>query len=130
MQKDFDMWNSIKKELDVKHKEVFFKEGDIWWIYLGQNIGFEADGKGENYARPVLVIKKYNKYSFLAIPLSTSNKINFYKIFLGKIAGRNSFANLSQIRNIDSKRLIRKICCIKPIQLTELKKKTSQVNLG
>ena len=52
-------------------ERVYFHEGDIWWVRLGVNVGFEIDGKHKQFARPVIVLKKYNQYSFLALPLST-----------------------------------------------------------
>lgn len=68
-----------KKGIDSLDNRLFFKEGEIWWAYLGLNIGFEIDGKGKDFSRPVLVLKKYNGYSFLALPLSTSQSINKYR---------------------------------------------------
>ena len=37
-------------------------------------------------------------------------------------------ANLSQLRNLDSKRLAKKICTIDPKLLKDIKKKASRVN--
>jgi hypothetical protein len=34
MQKDFDNWNILKKELENKTSEIIIKEGEIWWTYL------------------------------------------------------------------------------------------------
>ena len=130
MQKDFDNWNKIKKDLDTKHKEVFFKEGEIWWIYMGLNIGFEINGKGNKYMRPTLILKKYNQYSFLGLPLPTSKKINWYKIPVGKIANKDSFVNLSQIKNFDSKRLINKIGFLKTENFGRIKKKAREINFN
>jgi len=55
------------------------------------------------------VLKKYNQYSFLALPLTTNAKENPYRIPVGAVDGRPSFAVLSQLRNIDSARLINKV---------------------
>ncbi len=65
MQKDFDKWNEKKKKLDVRviEETLFFKEAEVWWIHIGLNIGFETNGKGEEFTRPVLILKKYNKFS-------------------------------------------------------------------
>ena len=41
---------------------------------MGKNIGFEQDGKGENFVRPVVIIKGFNKNMFFGIPLSTKMK--------------------------------------------------------
>lgn len=49
MKKDFDNWNKIKKSVNIKVAEVYFRERDIWWVSLGTNIGFEQDGKKTYY---------------------------------------------------------------------------------
>ncbi|MCK9369035.1 type II toxin-antitoxin system PemK/MazF family toxin [Candidatus Dojkabacteria bacterium] len=70
--KDFKNWGKVKIKLEKdSHIPALFNEGDIWWTSIGVNLGTEICGKGRNFTRPVLVIKKYNKYSFLGIPLST-----------------------------------------------------------
>ena len=131
MQKDFDGWNKIKKELDGKKEEpLFFKQGEIWWVNLGLNVGFEMNGKGEEYMRPVVILKKYNKYSFLALPLSTSQNINDYRVSIGVVDGKKAVANLSQLRNIDSRRLINKVGHVEEGLFKEIKEKTSQINFG
>lgn len=130
MEKDFDKWNKAKKSIHAKEERLFFREGEIWWVNLGINIGFEIDGKGEEYTRPVIVVKKYNQYSFLALPLSTSKKIHKYHVSVGVVANKEAIANLSQMRNIDSKRLARKIGHMTRELFQEIKKKASIVNFG
>lgn len=132
MEKDFDTWNQKKKELHAKVLDsiLFFKEGEIWWVHLGVNVGFEMDGKGKESTRPVLIIKKYNKFSFLALPLGTSPKLNKYRVPVGMVDGKNAVANVSQMKNIDSKRLAKKICTLEKSLFEGVKQKTSQVNFG
>lgn len=132
MKKDFDSWNEKKKEINKKtpNEILFFKEGEIWWIHFGVNVGFEMDGKGEGAMRPVLILKKYNHFSFLAIPLSTSPKINKYHVSIGKVSGKSAVVNLSQLKNVDSRRLINKIGVMDKEVLKNIKEKTSRVNLG
>ncbi len=130
MEKDFDRWNEMKKTIDQKEDRLFFHEGEVWWINLGLNIGFEMNGGIETYMRPVIILNKYNMYSFLALPLSTSKKLNSYRIPVGTIEEKEATANLSQLRNIDSKRLVNKICSIEPHLLHEIKKIASRVNFG
>ena len=132
MEKDFDTWNHKKKELDARILDSIplFKEGEIWWTHLGVNVGFEMDGKGKESTRPVLIIKKYNKFSFLALPLSTSPKANKYRVSVGIIDGKDAAANVSQIKNIDSKRLAKKICTLERGLFENVKQKTSQINFS
>ena len=59
--KNFDEWNVNKKEIDSREIRVNFSERDVWFIEMGINVGFEQDGKGEDYLRPVLILKKFNK---------------------------------------------------------------------
>jgi mRNA interferase MazF len=75
MIKDYTRWFSKKSVIQQSSNErVFFHEKEIWWCSTGSNVGSEEDGKGEDFARPVLIFKKFNKGIFWAIPLTT--KIN------------------------------------------------------
>ena len=108
-EKDFQKWHKIKKILDVIPQRVFFHEREVWWCSTGANIGFEQDGRGDRFARPVLVFKKFNNEIFWAIPLSTKIKKNkFYaEIILGDRIPR--VVIISQLRLIDAKRLLYKV---------------------
>ncbi len=128
MQKDFDEWNKKKKKIDSKENRVYFKEGEIWWLHLGLNIGYEANGKSEQYLRPIIILKKYNMYSFLSVSLTTSDTINKYRISVGKILNKEAVANISQLRYLDSKRLAKKICTMDRVLFSEIKKKASEIN--
>ena len=132
MQKDFDRWNAIKKATDADNDNtrLFYREGEIWWVRLGKNIGYEMDGKDREFTRPVIVLKKYNQYSFLAVPLTTAVKPNPYRLPIGIVGGKQPFATLSQLRNIDSKRLVKKIAVVSEDALEIIKKEASRVNFG
>ncbi len=103
--KDFDQWNEIKKEINERANLILFHEREIWWCSLGLNVGFEQDGKHDNFERPVLIIKKFNKEVALIVPLTTKYRDNRY---YEKLEGRDSSAVLSQLKLISAKRLIRK----------------------
>lgn len=68
MEKDFEAWHIVKKNVHEAFmaRPAGYKERDVWWVCLGHNIGFEEDGKGQNFSRPVLVIKGFNKQMFWA----------------------------------------------------------------
>lgn len=112
MEEEYNNWNNIKKEIAIERITVGFKNRDIFYMNMGKNIGFEQDGKGENFVRPVVVVKGFNKNMFFGIPLST-------KIKEGKFYYRFSFykqdkkveniALLSQMRLFSTKRLLNKI---------------------
>jgi mRNA interferase MazF len=98
----------LKKAINAADESarLYFHEGDIWWVRLGVNVGYEIDGKDRDFARPVVVLRKYNQYSFLALPLTTNATPNKWRIGIGAVAERQAFAVLSQLRNIDNRRLI------------------------
>ena len=65
-QSKFGKWMSLKEKVNAKSTNPpFVKEGDIWWINIGQNIGFEICGKGSAFLRPVIILKKLSKKIFL-----------------------------------------------------------------
>jgi mRNA interferase MazF len=132
MGNDFDRWNTIKKSTDSADEAArpYFREGEIWWVRLGKNIGYETNGKSGEFTRPVIILKKYNQYSFLALPLTTAQKPNPYRLSIGMIEGKQAFATLSQLRNIDSKRLVKKIVHLDADTLAAIKKEASRVNFG
>lgn len=89
---------------------------------LGANIGFEQDGKGEEFRRPVVIIKKFNRFVVLAVPLTTRIKDNKYYISCEIGDGISRMAIISQIRLIDSKRLIDKLGVMTEKTYLEIKK--------
>lgn len=122
--KNFNLWNSKKKKINQKNiQKVYFHEREIWWCGLGLNIGFEQDGKGEKFQRPVVVIKKFNQYSFLAIPLTTKNKQGKYYFDVGVIHNKRAIAILSQIKFLDTRRLLKKIGMLEGDIFKALKKR-------
>lgn len=127
MLKNFKQWHAVKEHINNKESSIpYFDEGDIWWVHLGANVGYEIDGKGYNFERPVLILKKYGKDSFLCVPLSTKiHNLNQYKLYIGKIKNRDSLIHISQIRNMDSRRLINKIHHLDKIHFIDIKQKIS-----
>ena len=109
MHKDFDRWNEHKKRIHADAGNKLYHEREVWWCSLGVNVGFEQDGAGSAGERPILVLKGYSKNVCLVIPLTTSTKRNPYHIALGKVEGKEAFVITSQIRLIDTKRLINKV---------------------
>ena len=71
MTKRFDEWNDTKKTVHKKTEVAHFREREIYVSTLGSNVGFEQDGKGDDFVRPVLVVRKFSKYSFIGIPLTS-----------------------------------------------------------
>lgn len=109
MVKDFDAWNVDKKAIHAREDRLLYHEREVRWCRLGVNVGFEQDGTGESYARPVLILKGFSRDVCLVVPLTTSTKKNPYHVSLGNVGGRESAAIISQLRLIDAKRLDQKI---------------------
>lgn len=117
--KDFDSWNNNKKIIDQKEISlgIFFNEREIWWGSLGLNIGYEQDGKNENFERPLLIIRKFNKGIVWALPLTTIAKDNKFHY---KLKSSGSFVILSQVRLISTKRLLRLVETINENEFNEI----------
>ena len=121
-QNDFDKWNDIKKNIQNIEDEVLFfpKKGEVWMCSVGRNVGFEQNGGGDNFSRPVLIIRKINNHMFLAIPLSTKQKkYDFYYNFIDPQKEPVS-AILAQIRLFSVKRFTRKLYEINSVDFTEI----------
>ncbi len=72
--KEFEIWNQKKQEIHCDERNIYFRKKEIWWCALGVNVGYEQDGKNENFERPVLVLKKISRHLALIIPLSSKAK--------------------------------------------------------
>jgi mRNA interferase MazF len=84
-------------------------EGEIWMTAYGQNIGFEQNGSGNNFSRPVLVIKKFNNQMFWIVPMSTKQKsLSFYYNYIDP-TGRNVSVIIAQMKLISIKRFKRRM---------------------
>jgi len=130
MQKDFDKWNEKKKSLHATGKEPFSHEREIWWCALGVNIGFEQDGSGEEYRRPVVVVKGLSKQTCLIVPLTTSLNQHPLRIKIGLVDDKEASALLSQIRVVDTKRLVRKIGTLEKQRFNAIKLKLQELLFG
>lgn len=108
--KEFDQWNERKKQADGKEidRNLFLHEREVWWCSVGVNVGVEIDGKNNDFERPVLLIKKFNGLMFWGIPLTSKAKENPYIVRVEHSRGV-SYANLSQLRLLSSKRVLRKV---------------------
>lgn len=119
---DYYNWNKQKININRNKNRLFFHEREVWFISLGLNIGFEQNGKGNNFLRPVLVLKKFSKDLLLIIPLSTAQKTGKYYYSI-KVRNVENVVLLSQIRLIDSKRLKYKIGDVEKSDFVKVKEK-------
>lgn len=123
MKKDFHKWHGKKSAIENIEKRPFFHEREIWWCMLGANVGFEQDGAGEDFLRPIVIFRKFNNEIFWAIPLTHTEKNTkyYFPFTFGKAI--SSTAILSQIRLIDARRLSHKLGNLLDADFVELTKK-------
>jgi mRNA interferase MazF len=104
----YDQWNTCKKTLAEMPNWPIFNEGEVWWCCIGLNIGNELYGKGEQFRRPVLILKKLSANSCIVIPITSKRKHGTWYARIG-LNGQDNWAALQQIRMINTKRLQRRI---------------------
>lgn len=118
MEKEFDLWNSQKKSLSSAGRVIYAHPREVWWCAIGVNIGSEIDGKNENFERPVLVVRVYNRETMLVLPITSKEKLDDFHYGI-KIQAINSktgeeytkpvWVKLTQARVISNNRLLRKV---------------------
>jgi mRNA interferase MazF len=107
--KKFNEWNEVKKKINVKETIPHIRQREIYWANIGENIGFEQNGKGEDFMRPLLIFKKFSNTMFFGIPLSTQQKEGNWFFEFNFLEDKPSTALIVQGRLFDAKRLDRKI---------------------
>jgi mRNA-degrading endonuclease toxin of MazEF toxin-antitoxin module len=119
--KRFLEWIQLKEKLHINTaKPPLFKEGEIWWCSLGENIGTEINGKSKVFTRPVVVYKKLSHTTFLALPTTSQNRAGswYVDITLGNV---KSVVILSQARVVDYKRLFSKLGQLDAYDIAKIK---------
>lgn len=102
----YDKWNKLKKTTSNSNSNFTFKVREIYWLKVGYNIGYEVFGKGDEFLRPVLVLRKFSKESFLGIPLTSSQKDDMFHFGFTPInKKKKNYAMLSQIKLFSAKRI-------------------------
>jgi len=102
---EFDAWNRQKKELDAKDFYRNVKVREVVFVKMGKNIGYEQDGKGEEFIRPVLVFKRFNKHQFLGFALTSKKKEGRFYVEI-RHNNKISYVILSQLRTYSTKRVV------------------------
>ena len=99
------IWSKLKERLNTS--ELTFplcREGEKWWVYFGENIDIEINGKGVQFTRPAIILKKLNSRTLLVVPVTTQQKFGSWFVTFN-YKGISETAVLSQIRIISSKPL-------------------------
>lgn len=110
--KDFSHWVVVKRALNAIEIPVPFCEREVWWASLGENIGFELDGKSFDYSRPIVILRVFSRNNLFFVPLTTAkeDRIKPFLFDVGEvIPGRQSKASLSHTSSMDARRLLTKI---------------------
>ena len=127
----FNLWNTEKQKIHFENEKSFYvKPRDIWFVKMGQNIGYEENGK-KDFKRPVLVIKIVGNLIF-TIAMTSQIKYNnrFYYLLQKphfndkhKHNSKNSYLILSQVKMMDKKRFIEKMGYVEQIEFKNIKEK-------
>ena len=105
--KDFDSWNKKKKDINLKNNLIGLKERDIVFVHMGINVGYEQDGKGEEFLRPVVVLKVFNRNLFFGVPLTTKKRDGSFFVDINFNHGDKHYKNTAiivQAKTFDTKR--------------------------
>ena len=120
---NFNQWNEVKKETSKENLLVGYKTRDIFNVKVGQNIGFEQNGKDKDFVRPVIVYKKLTKDMFIGIPLTTTIRKGSFFFSFEFLQNKMSVAILPQAKLFSSKRLLNKTGVINKKDFENLKRK-------
>jgi mRNA interferase MazF len=128
--KDFIRWLSIKSKIDnLDHNPPLFNEGEIWWCSIGENIGVEISGKGNYFRRPVIIIRKLDKYSFIGVPVTSQSRVGTWYMSI-KVKNKDNYVVLSQIRHVDYRRMDKILFTIDKNLLDQIKVKIINIIIG
>lgn len=122
MKKDFDRWNIVKKKTNAERPRLYTVR-EIWWCRLGVNVGSEQDGSGSSFLRPVVIMRAFGSNACLVVPLTTSAREHPLRIPVGDVQGEKARANISQMRVVDTRRLVEKVGFLDERLFQELKKR-------
>ena len=132
MENVYDKWNKVKKKTEKTQRKLGIKPRDIFWFKVGKNIGHEVYGKGEEFVRPVIVVRQLTSDLFVGIPTTTTHKENnnyFHTISYvnRKNMAVKSVAMLLQFKTYSKKRLLSKIGTVKKNEFDMIVKKLKRV---
>ena len=104
----FDDWSIQAQALHQQSKRHHYHEREVWWAHLGKNIGWEQNGSGQEFLRPVLVIRKFRHELCWIVPVTQTIRSGRYYFELDAKKCRGQLI-LTQLKAVDSVRLVKKI---------------------
>ncbi len=110
--KRFLEWIGLKEKLDAKQSKVpHVSQGQIWWASLGENVGFEINGKSKDFTRPVIIYRKLSRGFYFVIPVTSQSKSGTWYVTFRQ-RGKSMAACLHQARALDYRRLHTVLGCV------------------
>ncbi len=127
----YDEWNEVKKSTQEKHRKLGIKPREIFWLKIGHNLGSEEYGKGKDFARPVIIVRRLTSDLFIGIPITTTIKNNDYFhsfTYNNKTRGDiDNSAMILQVRTYSIKRVLSKIGIVNKQDFNEILEKTKNL---
>ena len=123
---EFDAWNEKKRVLDTNKRGLLFKEGEIWWCSVGRNVGEEVYGKGREFRRPVVILKKLTGNSCIVMPTTTKPRRGSWYHHI-HVTGKDRFVMMHQLRFISGNRLWVRESTLSESEVAELKKSVAEL---
>jgi len=108
LRQQHNRWNLLAQRHALKTTKLDFNERELWWAHVGQNLGWEQNGSGQHFLRPVLIVKKFHRSFLWAVPLTTTKRTGRHYVTLQAKKCRGQLI-LSQIKPLDAVRLVQKI---------------------
>ena len=119
----YEEWMPVKKKIHNDGIMRKFKEWELWWCAIGENVGVEINGKGSMFVRPVVIYHKFSRFGFMGIPLTTKDHTqeapDWYVKF--NFQNKDQFAALHQLERISVFRLCRKMGELDGEDVTKIK---------
>jgi len=131
--KRFDDWNEVKKRTHKSERKIGIKPREIFWMRIGHNVGTEEFGKGRDFVRPVIIVRRLTHDLFLGIPTTTAPKDKndyFYPFcYREKIHNRSKCvtAMILQVRTYSIKRLLNKIGTVQKDDFVKIQKRLQRL---
>ena len=109
--RNYKDWMPVKENIQSEGILRRFKEWELWWCAIGENVGVEINGKGDMFTRPVVIYHKFSRFGFMGIPLTTKDHTaeapDWYVKFNFK--NKEQFAALHQLERVSVFRLCRRM---------------------
>jgi mRNA interferase MazF len=119
--KNFTQWNRQKQET---FSNIYINEKEVWLVSLEPTKGIELQK-----SRPCLVIRKFSKYHYIIVPITSKikNTKNIYELNVTFLKHQPSYLVISQIRIVDVERFSRKYGEVSEHRFKDIKNKTAEV---